>query len=687
MPYTPITNTSINVILSNDLSGTLDNPYVISVENIKNGVLGVINGGVGTSSFPAGQILLGNGSNPLYTISGNQDDILTWSEISSSWVTKHIDIVEDITVSSDQNSIFEIRDQSVLKNKSFNISFLTHSSNKFLASPSNSSGFLETREISQEDLPRFYDNIFISNSTFNGNFSGSGQFTNISGDGSQLINLSSSQILDFDDKVTQLFSQKPHFFESASISSAYIDSLFVEQLLYATGTFYGTFVGDGESIQNIDVNNITDFYEILYDSFIGTDGINFVSGVISAPGLSINITASDSNVGIDKIGQTYYLSLKDEVTISLLETNTVSASNIFTNNLNISNLSASVVQAGVVNSENIYANNYFGNLIGTYSGSGQNITNIPTSSLEYSFIMINGEKIGLGQSFNYAGIDEVQTLTPDNLSINTSGTVLHLSLSANQVLNDVYANKVLTQFISSSEFVGDGRYLTNLTFNDVNSASINNLVSDQIICSTIQAGEITVGDTYSSRFFGDGSNITNINVDNVTGLNFKLDRSVVGSGSVSVVNTPDAQVIISLKNDITLNSITSSFDGDGSRITNIQSPLVKIFNNTNSQIGDIVYILSNNTVAKASNINKATTNAIGIVTNIIQNFAYVQLDGECYINNLINSQTAGTIMYLGTSGDAVLYENILPGQYAYQIGTISNNNSIIINFKKLWKVK
>ena len=120
MPYnTSNTNILVNVTLGGDVSGSLENMKVVSVENVKNGVLDVKNGGLSVSSIPQGTILIGNGENEPTFLSGTQNDLIVWSD--GGWTSKEIDIISSMSLDIEENDIFQIENNSNGSNKKFYI--------------------------------------------------------------------------------------------------------------------------------------------------------------------------------------------------------------------------------------------------------------------------------------------------------------------------------------------------------------------------------------------------------------------------------------------------------------------------------------------------------------------------------------------------------------------------------------
>lgn len=684
MPYTPTDRTSINVILSNDLSGTLDNPSVISIANIKNGILSVQNGGTGLSELTSGSLLFAKDVNTIVPFTGSNDDIITWSDQSGGWVVKQIDIVEDVNITSEQNQIFEIIDTSHLKNKNFSISFLDNIPNLFLASPTSSNGKLSLRLITSADLPDYYENISIANSDFSGTFSGSysgvGNFESISGEASRISNLSSSQILDFDDRVISLYNQGPHTFYSASITTASIGTLVVEDLANITGAFEGYFIGDATELENIQTDNIMDLKEVILSYFSGGVGITFDSGTISAPNTIFDITSLDNNIVVSETNNNIYIGLSSSITASKISSEEITTDILNINNLTLQQLSSSYIFS------NYISGNINGSFTGTYFGSGENINNIPNTSLENSFIIINGNQINLGDSVQVSGISTVSS-SNQNLSaiIDASGSILTLAVSNNPSFSSLTSDHVDTNTISASYFHGDGRYITNLNFQNVGNVSADSITSSNFSANDADIYRLGVTILSASSVSGDASGLYNIDANNIVGLESLVQQRFINGSNTTVQENINNEIYFNLNNNINLSSVTASFSGDGSRITNLQSPIFKQFIGTGFSAGDIVSIVNENTIIKSSFLNSEVP--YGIISQISGNNIFVQTNGICNIASTFTNSDIGTIVYLGNNGNCIKYEDIPLNSYAVEIGTLVSTNKVVLNFKKLWKIK
>jgi hypothetical protein len=167
------------------------------------------------------------------------------------------------------------------------------------------------------------------------------------------------------------------------------------------------------------------------------------------------------------------------------------------------------------------------------SGSGLYLTNIPNTALDNSALYINDQTASLGTSVYFT--------TGSNLSSSQTGNTFRVSLKDNISLLSV-----------SASFYGNGTEITNLT-----ASHIDNFVND--VRAQFSAGtNITINNGIISSSGGGISAITS-------------SGNLTGSG---VNGSP-----VTLKDNISLTSVTASFSGNGANITNITASNITNFAN------------------------------------------------------------------------------------------------------------
>lgn len=135
--------------------------------------------------------------------------------------------------------------------------------------------------------------------------------------------------------------------------------------------------------------------------------------------------------------------------------------------------------------------------------------------------------------------------------------------------------------------------------------------------------------------------------------------------------------VLTLKDDISLNSVTASyFVGDGSQLTNIVDQSYMTFTATGFTVGDIVAL--SGSLVKADYSDDTKSNAFGAVSSIVGSTVYVKVFGEVTALSASNYATAGTLVYVGPSGSVVNYSSIPSGKYITQVGIISPTSGKVI---------
>lgn len=191
-----------------------------------------------------------------------------------------------------------------------------------------------------------------------------------------------------------------------------------------------------------------------------------------------------------------------------------------------------------------------------------------------------------------------------------------------------------------------------------------------------------------------------------------------GSGGLSTVNVSgniegdgSSGAPVTLKSNISLTSVTASFSGSGAGLTNIPNSALqnssilingetvqlggyinittaqggggfssdgvsKIFTGTGLSAGQVV-ALSGSLVA-ADKSNNLKSNAIGVVDSVSGTDVTVKLVGEITTNGASSIAAIGTPVYVGSNGSVVAYSSLVAGDYATQVGFISDAGKIIL---------
>jgi hypothetical protein len=242
----------------------------------------------------------------------------------------------------------------------------------------------------------------------------------------------------------------------------------------------------------------------------------------------------------------------------------------------------------------------------------------------------------------------------------------------------------------------------------------------------------------TASFSGNGSALTNLTASQIDGLNAAVDARItnipnsalqnssiningeeVALGGIFTINVPQGfggvttsgsisgdglSAPITLNDNISLTSVTASFNGSGAGLTNIPNSAlanssitingssvslggsatiqtssdssVKTFTATGLSVGQVV-ALSGSLVA-ADKSNDLKSNAIGVVSAVSGSTVTVKLFGEVSTNGASSYTAIGTPVYVGTNGEVTNYAGLSAGNYVTQVGFISDTGKIII---------
>lgn len=213
---------------------------------------------------------------------------------------------------------------------------------------------------------------------------------------------------------------------------------------------------------------------------------------------------------------------------------------------------------------------------------------------------------------------------------------------------------------------------------------------------------------------GDGSQITGLTAAQVSGI----ISSVSSSGNLQGDGTSGSP--LTLKDNISLTSVSASFNGDGAGISGLASSQLSDFNSAvdarltnipnnalqNSSItingsaislggsvtvadsstmsftaagfaiGDVVAL--SGSLVKADYSDDTKSNAFGVVSAVAGTSVSVKVFGEVTALSASNYATAGTLVYVGPSGSVVNFASIPSGKYITQVGIISPSSGKVI---------
>lgn len=291
------------------------------------------------------------------------------------------------------------------------------------------------------------------------------------------------------------------------------------------------------------------------------------------------------------------------------------------------------------------------------------------------------------------------------------------------LLGDIYAPRTFLISPTSEE----GQIEARLIGSDDLPESLINKTLEDVVASGEFSGEANLsgefdgnftGDfigTFNGDFTGDGSNITNIQLSNIDTLIDSFAETLNGGNNISVTVDGD-QVLLDLQNNLVVQTISSSFIGDGSSIVNLNSdnlnnntitingmecalganvsiempskPSEQLFFRIDKPASFPLNCLVNlqNTASLADNNSILNSDVAGVIVSQGNDYIEIQNGGICFVSGselcAINSK-----VYLGSNGLATRPDLIPDGNIYTLIGTkIAEPNIVLLNIKQIGKL-
>ncbi len=167
----------------------------------------------------------------------------------------------------------------------------------------------------------------------------------------------------------------------------------------------------------------------------------------------------------------------------------------------------------------------------------------------------------------------------------------------------------------------------------------------------------------TASFSGNGSAITNITASNIS--NFASSVRTQLSGGNGIVYNPSTGIIEAVP-QLGTSGATVSIDGT-----------VMVFTGSAGfSVGNVVAL--SGTLVKADYSDNMKSNAIGVVSEVNGTTVTVKLAGEETVTSGSLITFVGTPAYVGPSGSVVQYGSIPSGKFATQIGYVSPNSGKIV---------
>lgn len=547
------------ILTGNTLSVNTSLPHLTAVGNLSVGTwtadtVSVHYGGTGTTSFSTNKLVIGNGTNPLQTLSSvilddNIFNITTTTKLSNTsnavnstsggclTVSGGVSIAKDLIIGGNMNvSNATINNLSIPGTTNFNniqalsSSFTNVSSTNLLATNSTLNNLTLSSIISTSG--NFY-NVTISNTYITNATIGQLMTSNVTTSNLRFINGIGSNL-----NITN-FTGTNTTLSGSSISSSVITN--------STGSnlFITTFTSSNAFINNATVNN-----SLLSNLTAGSSSLTNVT--------NINLTSSNLYCINNNISNlTCSNSIINNITSTNIYTTNLSTSNINNSNLNSNNATVSNLNNLYSTTASAYINNLtcpntfltnitctnavFTNISTTnISTNSGNFYNLQSSSA--SINNLNSNSITTGSIITNDIVSTNTTLNNINTTNITTGSIIALSLSSNAISsNYLTSGSIVSNIISSSNINSFNLTSANLTTLNIDSTTVNSiLVNTTYLSSTfntisnIKSSNITTTNLHSQNINSSISNFVNSNITNASlqlcNINFSSISNLVVSG-------------------------------------------------------------------------------------------------------------------------------------------------------------
>ena len=483
LPGDGLTQTGNTLLVNTSL------PHLTEVGNLANGtwsadIISVNYGGTGTTSFNTNKLVIGNGTNPLQTLS---------------------------SVILDDN-IFNLTTSMKLSNTSNAVNSTTGGCLTVLGGVS----------IAKDVM--IGGNIHVSNATIqNLSIPGTTNFSTIVAFSSSFTNLSTSNLIATNSTLNNLtlssITSTSGNFYNQTVSNAYITNLTIGQLISSSLTTSNLRFTNGIG-SNLNITNFTGGNSVFTGSTINS------SIITNCTGVNLFLTTTTSN-NIYINNSTINNSLITSLTVgssNLTHINNVNltTSNLISTNINLTNLTAtnsilSSISSSNINSSNLYSSNISCNNLYSTNNTISNAS-ILNSTIESSLIT--------NLTTTNANITNNSTT---NL-ISSNGSVSNLQVS-NSTINSLICNSITSGSLTINNVLS-----TDATINNINNTTIT---SSSIITTSLSSNAIHSNYLTSGSIVGDTISSANVNIYNLTSANinsFNINSTTINSNNVNATN-------------------------------------------------------------------------------------------------------------------------------------------------------
>ena len=666
--------------IGNTISVNNHLPNLTEVGNLSNGTwsadtISVNYGGTGTTSLNANKLVVGNGTNPLQTLSSVTLDndifnVTTFMKISNTsnatnstsggclTIGGGASIAKDLIIGGNINAYnATIQNLYIPGTTNFNniqslsSSFTNLSSANFMATNSTLSNLTLSNITSTSG--NFYNqtvsNAYINNATI-------GQFITTH---STISNLTFTNASGSNLNITN-FTGANSVFSNSTIKSSLISNCTAVNLFLTTAT------GSNMYLNNSTINNS------LITSL--TAGSSSLSNITNTNMINVNLTSSNL---ISTNQNTTYLTcangIINNVTCGDIYNNNCTTNNLYGNNNTLSNAIVSYLTSGSAYITNLTTNNMFlTNAI---------ITNLSSGNGSISNLQVNTSTIN---NLNCTSITS-GSLNVDYLSLNgsTINNINNTNITTSSIVSvSVSSNAIHSNYLTSGSIVGNTISCANISGLNLTSANIN---SFNINCNTVNSTIINT--THFSSAFNTMGNITSLNISSNNLNSQNLTSSVSNLINSNITN---ASLELTNINIATVSNLTLTGNGTFKRQVNLGG------NNFNSKTsfssGALLTVHSYNFTDNVSSTGNAqwissyfATPTLSAQTSITTNKAasvYIQGKPLAGPNQTITNSTNLALGYISNTTGTNLTGQIMFERYDGNWFTsmyVDNTNQFIIN--------
>lgn len=161
------------------------------------------------------------------------------------------------------------------------------------------------------------------------------------------------------------------------------------------------------------------------------------------------------------------------------------------------------------------------------------------------------------------------------------------------------------------------------------------------------------------------------------------EESELDSSGLRTIGYNDVSKIVELSNAYVINNLyvsgsifgnlTGSLSGSSTSSGGSTTPSTVLFTKSAApvSVGDIVAVGPSG-LTRCNNSNELLSNVVGVVYSSGSGQIQVQVFGEATVSTL-GTHSTGSVMYAGSNGQAVTYDQIDSGQNITQVGFMSGN--------------